>query len=112
MKTRKLLFAALGCVLCLQAVAASITIDYEYNSVRVCVGATARLEGDGAIIGKAKLEKLVKGEYYEVRLFHYSRSGEIIYEGVAKFSIYGGSIISERKVRGEKRVEIFSTWPG
>lgn len=91
--------------------AARIQINYEYNSVGICQAVTATLDG-GSLIGKARLEKLVKGEYYLVREIHYSPStGRVIYEGLSKFAIGMGMKISEERISGSKVMDIFSTWP-
>ena len=93
-----------------QAMAATIQIAYEYNSVGVCSGARATL--DGNVIGEARLERLVKGEYYLVRETHYApRTGAVVYEGLAKFAIGIGAKIEERPSRGQKVIDIFRDWP-
>lgn len=95
----------------LSADAARIQLEYEYNSVGICQAATATLD-DGSLIGKARLETLVKGEYYLVREIHYSPpTGRVIYEGLSKFAIGVGMKISEERIRGSKLMDIFSTWP-
>jgi len=95
----------------ISANAAKVQIDFEYNSVGICQAATATLD-NGSLIGKARLEKLVKGDYYLVREIHYSPlTGRVIYEGLSKFAIGIGTKISEERIIGNKVMEIFSTWP-
>ncbi len=91
--------------------AESITIEYSYSPVGIAQEAVAKLD-DGTMIGKAELEELVKGEYYLVHITQYSpQTGSVVYRGRAKFSIYGGMKMQEKKITGNKIAEIFSTWP-
>lgn len=102
---------ALVMAIAMVAQADRIVISYDYNSLGICVEATAKLEEEGLVIGRASLEELVKGSHYRIRIKHYSRSGGIIYEGIAKYAIASGAKIEERAVKGEKRMEIFRSWP-
>lgn len=93
-----------------QAMGATMQIEYEYNAAGVCSGARATL--DGNVIGEARLERLVKGEYYLVRETHYApRTGAVVYEGLAKFAVGIGAKIEERPSRGQKVLDIFRDWP-
>lgn len=89
----------------------TIEIEYQYNSLGICIKAIAR--GDGLILGKADMIRLEKGEYIEVKEVHYSTdgSGRIIYEANSKFSIPFGMKIGEEKMFGKKVLELFSSWP-
>ena len=93
-----------------QTLAATIQIEYAYNEVGVCNSARATM--DGNVIGEARLERLVKGEYYLVRETHYApRTGAVVYEGLSKFTIGIGAKIDEHPSRGQKVIEIFRDWP-
>lgn len=89
----------------------TIKIEYQYNSLGICIKATAR--GDGLLLGKADMTHLEKGKYIEVKEIHYSAdgTGRIIYEAISKFSIPLGMKIAEEKIFGKKMFELFSSWP-
>jgi hypothetical protein len=88
-----------------------LRIDYQYNSLRICIGATAYL--GKTRVGEATMTDLVKGKYYEVEETHYSPSGsgQIIYRARSRFSIPGGIKISEDRLYGLKVLQIFESWP-
>jgi hypothetical protein len=88
----------------------TVQVEYEYDSLGICTRAKAT--ADGKLVGEATLEEVVKGEHYVVREIHYSLgSGERTYEGYSKYSVYGGMKISEEGVEGQKKREVFATWP-
>jgi len=93
-----------------QTKAATLKIEYEYDSRGICVGARATLDGD--LVGKAYLKDMVKSEYYLVRETHYSpRTGDVVYEGESKFAVGFGMKIEEEMLSGQKIMEIFRSWP-
>lgn len=87
-----------------------LVIEYGYSPVDICISATARLQ-DGTILGEARLLELRKGKYYKVEERHLSRDGSLVYKAISLFSIGFGVKISEKKVLGEKKIELFSSWP-
>jgi len=90
--------------------AEEIIINYEYNPLGICIGAKAFLR-NGKIVGEARLIHLERGKYYEVEERHMSQDGKITYNAISKFSIGLGIKIDEKKIFGEKKTELFSSWP-
>lgn len=90
---------------------ARVRIEYQHNSLRICVAATAFI--DGRLVGQATMVRLEKGKYIEVKEIHYSLEGprRMVYEAISRFSIPLGAKISEESVSGAKLLELFRTWP-
>ena len=97
-----------------QALEIRYSYDGDFGSVRIADSAAA-YEGN-TLVARARALRIIRKDpgpnSIEIRETHYS-GGKVIYEGYVEieFGFRGGRIISARPISGEKRLNIFTSWP-